>query len=347
MTVTDLVDKLTLERDLDDGGLESILNCNEPEELEHLYSSARDVSIRHHGNTVHLRALVEWSNVCRNDCLYCGIRCGNASLSRYTLSTDEILDACSRAYALGLRTFVLQGGENPAAAEILAPTVSLIKSFWSDAAVTLSLGELPFETYELLRNAGADRYLLRHETADKAHYAMLHPEGMALENRMDCLRSLKTLGYQVGTGMMVGSPFQSTRNLVADLRFIQELRPEMVGIGPFIPHKDTPLGTYPKGSAELTLKLYSIVRLMLPDANIPSTTALSVIEPEGRIKGILAGANVIMPNFSPLPHRADYAIYEGKASLSLEAEENQKQIEKELHNHGYLVGKDRGDYQEN
>ena len=325
------IDELREKRTLGDEGLRQLLESEDPAAVQYLHDSARQVAESRFGRTVRLRALIEWSNRCRNDCLYCGIRRSNATLPRYTLSRDEILACCDRAWQKGLRTFVLQGGENPAAAETIAGTVAEMRASWPDAAITLSLGELPYETYALLRRSGANRYLLRHETATAAHYARLHPAAMRLETRLACLQSLRKLGYETGAGMMIGSPFQTTEHLLADLRFLQAFNPEMIGTGPFIPHPDTPLGGYPAGSASLTLRVYSILRLMLPDANIPSTTALSTLLPDGRTPGILAGANVLMPNFTPPRQRDAYELYAGKTSPALEAEDNLQQILEELH----------------
>ena len=338
-----LVSELREKRTLSDEGLRKLLESEDASLVESLHLNAREVAVQRFGKQVWLRALIEWSNVCRQDCLYCGIRKGNRSVPRYTLSREEILGACEAAWKEGIRTFVLQGGENPSAALSLVPVVAEIRSRWKEAAITLSLGELPFETYALLRQSGADRYLLRHETASQAHYAQLHPSQMRLESRLACLEELRRLGYQVGMGMMVGSPWQSTENLLEDIRLLERFRPEMVGIGPFIPHPDTPLGHFPVGSAELTLRLYSILRLMLPDTLIPSTTALSTLAPGGRMAGILAGANVIMPNFTPLAYRQSYSLYKGKPET--DGAEALRELREELSAAGYTINPGRGDYQ--
>lgn len=339
-----LVDILAERRTLDDEGLRTLLETEDRTLVQELHGRAREVAVEHFGKQVFLRALIEWSNVCRNDCLYCGIRKSNHHIHRYTLSREDILSCCEHAWSLGLRTFVLQGGENPPAAEALATTVAEMRASWPGAAITLSLGELPYPTYALLRRSGADRFLLRHETATTAHYAKLHPAGMLLENRLACLQELKRLGFQTGAGMMVGSPFQTTDHLVADLRFLEAFRPEMIGIGPFIPQKDTPFKDFEPGSTETTLRLYSILRLMLPEALIPSTTALSTLRADGRLAGILAGANVVMPNFSPLSNRSDYSLYDGKAGLGVEAAETLERLRRELSGIGYTVSASRGDY---
>ena len=332
-----IVDELRERRTLDEQGLRVLLESKDEALVEELHRNAREVAVEQFGHLVWLRALIEWSNVCRNDCLYCGIRRSNPNLVRYSLTKDEILACCEQAYGLGLRTFVLQGGENPPAAERLAPVVAEMRASWPDAAITLSLGELPADTYALLRRSGANRYLLRHETANPAHYARLHPAEMKLENRLACLRTLRELGFTTGTGMMVGSPYQTTDNLIADIRFLESFRPDMIGLGPFIPHRDTPFRDCPAGSADLTLRIYSILRLMLPQAWIPSTTALSTLRPDGRTAGILAGANVVMPNFTPASRRDAYALYDGKSRPDVEAAENLKQLKSELDTIGYYV----------
>lgn len=325
-----LIDELRERQTVSDEGLRRLLRCEDRAAVQYLHDSAREVSEASFGRTVRLRALIEWSNVCRNDCRYCGIRCSNLKIRRYTLSQKEILACCEAAWRKGLRTFVLQGGQNPAGAEALIGTVGEMRASWPEAAITLSLGELPEPLYARLRERGANRYLLRHETATPAHYAQLHPATMRLENRLACLRTLRRLGYETGTGMLIGAPFQTVDHLVADLRFLEAFRPEMIGTGPFIPHPDTPFAAYPAGSPELTLRIYSILRLMHPKANIPSTTALSTLLPDGRTAGILAGANVLMPNFTPPQQRSEYDLYAGKTSLTLEGESNLQRIQQEL-----------------
>jgi biotin synthase len=331
------IDELRERRTLDDRGLKALLESDDEALTEALYHNAREVAVAQFGRLVWLRALIEWSNVCRNDCYYCGIRKSNRALPRYSISHEEILSCCETAWRLGLRTFVLQGGENPPAMETLAHTVAEMRSSWPEAAITLSLGELPQATYALLRRSGANRYLLRHESANPVHYGQLHPASMQLEHRLACLRELRALGFQTGMGMMVGSPFQTTDDLIADIRLIESFRPEMIGIGPFVPHPDTPLGQYPAGSAERTLRIYAILRLMLPQAWIPATTALSTLRPDGRKAGILAGANVVMPNFTPADRRMDYALYEGKNAASVESAGNLKTILEEIASIGYHV----------
>ena len=334
----DLVDELAQRRDLPDEGLRELLTSANDVLPGCLFRKARETAAEHFGREIYIRALIEWSNSCRNDCYYCGIRRSNRALERYCLNEEEILQCCKRAHEDGIRTFVLQGGENPAKAAELVGIVARIRKTYPDSAITLSLGELPAELYAALREAGADRYLLRHETATPSHYAMLHPKEMSLENRLECLHELRKLGFQTGMGMMVGSPFQTLDHLIADLRLIRSFRPEMVGLGPFVPQKDTPFGTYPAGSADLTLRLYAIIRLMLPEAGIPATTALSSIIPNGHIRGIQSGANVIMPNYTPLSRGKQYVLYDNKSRQDF------NKIKTELNAAGYVVNPSRGDF---
>lgn len=310
-----------------------------------LQSQARETALSVFGDRIFIRGLIEISNHCRNNCLYCGIRAGNGKVRRYRLDKKSILDCCTQGYGLGFRTFVLQGGEDPAQNdEWLEDVVRSIKAAHPDCAVTLSLGERSEDSYRRLKAAGADRYLLRHETFNPEHYARLHPARMSRDKRLDCLSDLKRLGYQTGTGIMVGSPYQTVDNLVEDLLYIQEFKPEMIGIGPFIHHRDTPFGDMPDGSVDLCTKLISIFRLMHNEALIPATTALATLDPEGRKKGILAGANVVMPNLSPASIRRNYSLYEGKASSGAESAEGLEELRKELQSIGYDIVTGRGDY---
>ena len=298
-----------------------------------------------YGNEIYIRGLIEISNICRNDCYYCGIRRGNSRCERYRLSHDEILACADEGYRLGFRTFVLQGGEDSYFNdERLGGIIRGIKSKYPDCAVTLSLGERSRESYKFLRSCGADRYLLRHETADSGHYAKLHPAEMSYDNRMKCLRDLRELGYQVGCGFMVGSPFQTSRNLAEDLKFIEEFRPEMCGIGPFIPHKDTPFGNYHAGTLELTCYLLSIIRLIHPSVLLPSTTALGTIDPLGREKGIMSGANVLMPNLSPVSVRKKYELYDNKICTGEESAQCRECLSRRMRKIGYEIVTCRGDF---
>lgn len=310
------------------------------------YLKEKALNVRHniYGNSIYIRGLIEISNFCKNDCLYCGIRKSNLSCQRYRLSKKEILDCCKTGYLLGFRTFVLQSGEDLYFTdEILCDIINTIKTNYPDCAITLSLGERFKDSYQKLYNAGADRYLLRHETADEEHYKKLHPENMSFNNRISCLYDLKDIGYQVGCGFMVGSPFQTNLSLAKDLKFIEEFKPQMCGIGPFIPHKATPFSTCSAGNADLTCYLLSIIRLIHPPVLLPATTALNSIDPLGREKGILSGANVVMPNLSPALVRNKYELYDNKASFGSESAQNKLDLENQMKTIGYHVVTDRGD----
>ena len=297
------------------------------------------------GRRVFFRGIIEFTNYCKNDCYYCGIRCSNRCLSRYRLTEDEILSCCEEGYRLGYRTFVLQGGEDGWwTDEKIAALVRRIRAQYPDCAITLSIGEKSREAYQAFFDAGADRYLLRHETADACHYASLHPAEMSFEHRMQCLRDLKALGYQTGCGFMVGSPHQTARCLARDMRFIEELDPEMVGIGPFIPQHDTPFGGEAAGTLEETLFLLGLLRLLKPKVLLPATTALGTIHPMGRELGILAGGNVVMPNLSPVGVRAKYMLYDNKICTGDEAAECINCMKRRMESIGYEVVIDRGDY---
>lgn len=309
-----------------------------------LKEEALRLRTQYYGRQVFARGLIEFTNYCKNNCHYCGIRGANRNAARYRLSQKEILECCREGYRLGFRTFVLQGGEDPFYTdEKMAAIVREIKQRYPDCALTLSLGERTWESYRLLREAGADRYLLRHETADEAHYRLLHPAGMSLENRRRCLYNLKSLGYQVGAGMMVGSPGQTLWCLAEDLLFLQRLQPQMVGLGPFIPHHDTCFATEAPGSVELTLYLLSIVRILLPGVLLPATTALGTLDPCGREKGLLAGANVVMPNLSPLKNRKQYELYDDKACTGEEAAECLGCLKQRVEDAGFTLVSGRGD----
>lgn len=309
-----------------------------------LATEAQAVQLAEYGNKVFIRGLIEFTNYCKNDCYYCGIRCSNRETSRYRLNKEQILDCCEHGYALGFRTFVLQGGEDPFFSDpVLADIVSAIKQAHPDCALTLSVGERSEASYRALYAAGADRYLLRHETADACHYSRLHPPALSLASRKDCLYALRRTGFQVGSGFMVGSPGQTTENLADDLLFLKELRPHMVGIGPFIPHKDTPFAGEPAGSAELTIYLISILRLMFPGVLLPATTALGTIDPWGREKAVLAGANVVMPNLSPMDVRKKYLLYNDKIATGDESAEMLAHLRQRFTKIGYDVAVERGD----
>lgn len=340
-----LVERLERERTLSQSDFATLIRGRNPETAQLLAQKAAAQRQKYYGKDVYLRGLIEFTNYCKNDCYYCGIRRSNRQAERYRLSQEEILDCCRMGYGLGYRTFVLQGGEDPwYTPERIAALVRQIKKNWADCAVTLSVGEHPKEVYQQWFDAGADRYLLRHETADACHYGMLHPETMSLEKRMQCLWDLKEIGYQVGCGFMVGSPGQTAEHLAKDLVFIRELEPHMVGIGPFIPQKDTPFGQETAGTLELTVYLLSIIRLMLPQVLLPATTALGTIHPKGRELGILAGANVCMPNLSPVAVRKKYALYDDKICTGDEAAECVRCLQNRIEGIGYHVAPGRGDH---
>lgn len=311
---------------------------------QYLYCLADKLRQKYYGKDVYLRGLIEFTNYCKNDCYYCGIRKSNKNAKRYRLTQQEILDCCAEGYKLGFRTFVLQGGEDMYFSDDrICDIVSDIRSKYPDCAITLSLGEKSRESYQAFYNAGANRYLLRHETADIIHYKKLHPPQMNLENRKNCLFNLKEIGFQVGSGFMVGSPYQTVDNLVNDLRFLQQLQPDMIGIGPYINHKETPFKEYKNGELKLTLRLISILRLMFPYALIPSTTALGTIHPQGREMGLKAGANVVMPNLSPVKVRKLYDLYENKICTGEEAAQCRGCLENRIISAGYKAVTAKGD----
>ncbi len=341
----ELVLKLEKEHNLSDNEFKNLICCDDVEVIDFLHKKARDVAKTIYGNKVYIRGLIEFTNYCKNDCYYCGIRKSNSNASRYRLTKEQILECCEIGYELGFRTFVLQGGEDGYYTDSkLVDVISSIKFLFPDCAITLSIGERSKESYKAFYDAGANRFLLRHESANKIHYGKLHPSSLSLENRMNCLYNLKDIGYQIGSGFMVGSPYQTVDNIIEDLKFLKKLDPHMVGIGPFIPHKDTAFCNEKGGSAEMTLKLLSIIRLMLPNALIPATTALSTIDNNGREKGILAGANVIMPNLSPMDVRSKYLLYNNKNYSGDEASECVNNLKISMKNIGYDVVIDRGDY---
>ena len=340
-----LIDQLRDNHQLSPDGYWTLLTMHHPDDVEYLMLQAREVAQRQFGKSIYLRGLIELTNVCRNDCLYCGIRRGNTHVTRYTLTREQVMESCAQGYRIGFRTFVLQGGEwGEERSAWIAEIISEIRQRWPDCAITLSLGEHPRDTYALWRNAGADRYLLRHETHNERHYSLLHPQGMTIGHRLQCLEWLKELDYQVGTGIMVGSPFQSLKSLVEDIQYLIEFKPHMIGIGPFIPQHDTPFARFPAGSVEMTARLYAILRLALPHALIPSTTALATLSPTGRLHGILAGANVVMPNLSPIDNREKYALYDNKAALGAESAQGIQLLSDELATIGYKIDWSRGDH---
>ena len=340
-----LIDRLAAEHTLTDAALLSLITMDDPDADRYLAQKADEVRKQFYGNRVFIRGLIEFTNHCRNNCHYCGIRRSNPNCQRYRLSLEDILACCDGGYQLGFRTFVLQGGEDPFfTRERIAGLVRAIKTAHPDCAVTLSVGEWEREAYQQWFDAGADRYLLRHETANPHLYRALHPAELSLENRMRCLNDLKDIGYQVGCGFMVGPPGQTPGMILEDLRFIQRFEPHMVGIGPFIPHKDTRYRREPPGSAALTLRLLSILRLMLPRLLLPATTALGTVLGDGRQMGMRHGCNVVMPNLSPADVRKNYALYDNKISAGEEAAESVALLKTSMASIGYQVVTDRGDY---
>lgn len=338
------VDKLRSCETVSDDELLLMLGA-EGEDMEYLTGAARLTREENYGNDIFIRGLIEVSSYCKNDCLYCGIRRSNRAADRYRLTKDEILACADAGYDLGFRTFVLQGGEDAYYTdELLCDTVRTVKERYPDCAVTLSLGERSRESYAALKAAGADRYLLRHETADALHYSFLHPRELTLENRMRCLRDLKSLGFQTGCGFMVGSPGQELSHLIKDIRFIEAFKPHMVGIGPFIPHKDTPFRHEAAGSVSMTLRCLAIVRLILPQVLLPATTALGSIEEGGRERGILAGANVVMPNLSPADVRSKYLLYNNKLATGVESAEGIRSLDEKMRAIGCRIVTARGDH---
>lgn len=345
MNLHELIDRLHKEHTLTRGEFITLIKERDEENASYLASLAREEAVKIYGNGVFPRGLVEFTNYCKNNCYYCGIQGSNQHANRYRLSKDEIISACENGYQLGYRSFVLQGGEDPHYSDdVMVPIVSEIRKRYQDCAITLSLGERSKESYQKLYDAGADRYLLRHEAATPELYQKLHPESLSLENRIQCLWNLKEIGYAVGTGFMVGAPYQTVENLVDDLLFIQKLDPQMVGIGPFVPHHDTKFKDYPSGTVELTTYLTSILRLMNPHLLLPATTALGTIDPRGREKGILAGANVVMPNLSPVAVRKDYSLYDNKICTGEEAAECAGCLGRRLASIDYELVFTRGDY---
>lgn len=343
--MTGLVEKLYQNGNLSDDELLMLINSDDEQTAELLKKYADEVRQRVYGKKVFLRGLIEISSCCKNDCLYCGIRRSNHEAQRYRLDLASIMECAAAGYELGFRTFVLQGGEDSAFTDdLMCRIISGLHEKYPDCAVTLSLGERSYESYRRMKDAGADRYLLRHETASPELYSRLHPPEMSFENRRRCLYDLRELGYQVGAGFMVGAPFQTTADLIADLRFMQELHPHMIGIGPFIPHHRTPFADMPGGTLELTLQLLGIIRLMFPDVLLPATTALGTISPVGRELGLKTGCNVVMPNLSPADVRKKYDLYDNKLSSGSEAAECCRQLEQSIENAGYRAVHERGDH---
>lgn len=343
-----LLDKLAAQYQLSEEEYVFLLQNKSEHAMQYAAEKARAVCQKIYGNHVFVRGLIEFSNICKNDCLYCGIRRSNHNCDRYRLTHQQILECCRTGYALGFRTFVLQSGEDRAFTDdSLCSIVSDIRQTYPDCAITLSVGERSFQSYKRLFDAGADRYLLRHETADSTHYGQLHPAELSFQNRIQCLHDLQDIGYQTGCGFMVGSPFQTPYTLAKDLKFIEQFKPDMCGIGPFIPHKDTPFAAEAAGTLEETLWLLSLIRLMHPYILLPATTALGTIHPKGRELGILAGANVVMPNLSPVSVRKKYELYDNKICTGDEAAECRQCLAGRMQSIGYELVTDRGDVRKN
>lgn len=346
MIITKLIDKLEKEKTLSKREFVQLMTETEITHRDYLFERAAEIRQSYYGRDVYVRGLIEFTNYCKNDCYYCGIRAANREVERYRLTKENILACCHVGYNLGFRTFVLQGGEDTHYSDcLMVDIIQSIKMHYPDCAVTLSVGEQSYETFKRYREAGADRYLLRHETANEEYYQTIHPPKMSSQKRKQSLMDLKSLGFQFGTGFMVGSPGQTPELLAEDLLFIHQIQPHMVGIGPFIPHHQTPFADKPAGSVELTLLLIGILRLMLPPALLPATTALGTLDMDGRERGILAGANVVMPNLSPLDVRNKYMIYDNKIATGLEAAEAIEQLKERLQIIGYEIVVSRGDYQ--
>lgn len=340
--MTELIEKLYRTGNLSDTELKELIESNDYSEM--LAEYAVKVRQKYYGKKVFLRGLIEISSYCRNDCLYCGIRRSNRNAERYRLSREEILSCCENGYNLGFRTFVMQGGEDHYFTDdFMCSLIFDIKRKYPDCAVTLSLGERSYESYRRMKESGADRYLLRHETASEELYRKLHPSDMSLSNRKECLFNLRKIGYQVGAGFMVGVPFQTTGNIIEDLRFLQELNPHMIGIGPFVPHHDTPFADKKSGTLELTLRLLGILRLMFPKILLPATTALGTIAPDGREMGLKTGCNVVMPNLSPVNVRKKYDLYDNKICTGEESAECVACLQRRIESAGFEVSSGRGD----
>lgn len=342
--MTELVEKLYRTSDLTDGELKALIEADSEDVAELLRRRADEVRRLHYGKKVFLRGLIEVSSYCKNDCLYCGIRRSNRDADRYRLTREQIMLCAESGYELGFRTFVMQGGEDSFFTDdFMCGVIAELREKYPDCAITLSLGERSYDSYKRMKAAGADRYLLRHEAADGELYASLHPSEMSLAHRKQCLYDLRSLGYQVGAGFMVGAPRQTTDHLIADLRFLQELKPQMIGIGPFVPHHCTPFADEKGGTLALTLRLLGILRLMFPRVLLPATTALGTIAPNGRELGLQTGCNVVMPNLSPVDVRKKYELYDNKICTGEEAAECRTCLQRRIEAAGYEVAVERGD----
>ncbi len=344
MNHQELIKQLHQTHSLEKEQWEQLFRDYRAEDVSYAVTLAQETAIAHFGKKIYFRGIIEFTNFCKNDCYYCGIRKSNHQCQRYRLLPEDILECCREGYENGFRTFVLQGGEDGwFTDDRLCKLIREIKNHYPDCAVTLSVGERSPESYRRLREAGADRYLLRHETADPVHYRQLHPEPQSIENRIRCLNDLKALGYQTGCGIMVGTPGQTPKTLAEDMKLMERLQPEMIGIGPFLPHKETPFRGEAKGSVELTLFLLALCRIQFPKVLLPATTALGTAELDGRKQGVLAGCNVVMPNLSPKNVRKKYMLYDEKAGTDLSAEEGIRILRQQMKEIGYEVIVGRGD----
>lgn len=347
MTNATLIDLLNKNKQLTKEQWVTLISSFSDEDRAYAAEIARKITDEKFGRKIYIRGIVEFSNICKNDCIYCGIRKSNTNVERYRLTKEQILNCCDKGYGYGFRTFVLQSGEDKFfTADKIAEIISEIKAAHPDCAVTVSMGEMSRSDYEKMFAAGADRYLLRHETADKSHYEKLHPSDMSWKNRMNCLEELKDIGYQTGCGMMIGSPFQTAQCLAEDMIFMGKFKPHMIGLGPFIPHKDTPFADHKQGSLELTLFMLSLCRIMLPNVLLPATTALGTIDPKGREMGVMAGANVVMPNLSPLNVRKKYLLYDNKICTGDESAQCISCMQRRMESIGCKIEISRGDYKE-
>ena len=344
MNNQELICKLNTEHSLEIEEWEQLIDTYTKEDFDYATSLAKEIAIREFGKTIYFRGIIEFSNFCKCDCYYCGIRKSNKACQRYRLELEDIMECCKEGYENGFRTFVLQGGEDGwYTDERMCEIVKTIRETYPDCAITLSLGEKSFESYRKLKEAGADRYLLRHETADEKHFGELHPENQKMQTRLQCLEDLKKLGYQTGCGIMVGTPGQTSKVIATDMKFMEEFQPKMIGIGPFLPHKDTPFREKAKGSVELTLFLLALCRILFPKVLLPSTTALGTVEADGRKQGVLAGCNVVMPNLSPVSVRKKYMLYDEKAGTDMTAAEGIALLRAQMEEIGYEVVIGRGD----
>ncbi len=340
-----LIDKLYQEQTLSKDELLTLIKITDEDDYSYLRKKANQKKEETFGKSVYIRGLIEFTNYCKNDCYYCGIRCSNRQVKRYRLSLEDILACCEAGVNLNIQTYVLQGGEDPFFNDDkLVEIIKKIKEKYPEKAVTLSVGERSAESYQKLKDAGADRYLLRHETATDEHYQKLHPENLTLANRKECLYHLQNTGFQTGAGFMVGSPYQTDEHLANDLLFLKKLNPEMVGIGPFIHHNDTPFSSYPDGTVKKTILMVSLTRLLLPKALLPSTTALASLDPDGRKIALLSGANVVMPNLTPLSERKNYLLYQNKIAVGEETAECFQKLKEEIESIGLSIDLSRGDY---